>query len=152
MCVCSRDVKRVLFVPYALHDRDAYTKTARDKFRTLGASSLYRVSCFLSVSVHESLFMKGRFANKAVSSVPGVFDPAGYEVDGVHEASDPVEAVRKAEGIFIGEEQGKVLQKEDLHIPPSSRRRLRAQLSVNRIIPPLFCRRREHVPAAEESL
>ncbi|KAM3607904.1 uncharacterized protein V6R79_015966 [Siganus canaliculatus] len=57
----GKDVKRVLFVPYALHDRDAYTKTARDKFRTLG-----------------------------------------YEVDGIHEAPDPVEAVRKAEGIFIG--------------------------------------------------
>ncbi|XP_038151554.1 alpha-aspartyl dipeptidase [Cyprinodon tularosa] len=62
--ICSffgKDVKRVLFVPYALHDRDAYTKTARDKFKTLG-----------------------------------------YEVDGIHEAADPVEAVRKAEGIFIG--------------------------------------------------
>nr|XP_046259660.1 alpha-aspartyl dipeptidase-like [Scatophagus argus] len=57
----GQDVKRVLFVPYALHDRDAYTKTARDKFKTLG-----------------------------------------YEVDGIHEASDPVDAVRKAEGIFIG--------------------------------------------------
>ena len=34
--VCDRDVKRVLFVPYALHDRDAYVKTARDKFRSLG--------------------------------------------------------------------------------------------------------------------
>ncbi|XP_068185483.1 alpha-aspartyl dipeptidase-like isoform X1 [Antennarius striatus] len=32
----GRDVRRVLFVPYALHDRDAYTQTARDKFRTLG--------------------------------------------------------------------------------------------------------------------
>ncbi|XP_056891394.1 alpha-aspartyl dipeptidase-like [Takifugu flavidus] len=57
----GRDVKRVLFVPYALHDRDAYTKTARDAFRTLG-----------------------------------------YEVDGIHEAPDPVEAVRRAEAIFIG--------------------------------------------------
>ncbi|XP_034006168.1 alpha-aspartyl dipeptidase [Trematomus bernacchii] len=57
----GRDVKRVLFVPYALHDRDAYTKTARDKFNSLG-----------------------------------------YEVDGIHEAPDPVAAVRKAEGIFIG--------------------------------------------------
>ncbi|XP_037542574.1 alpha-aspartyl dipeptidase-like [Nematolebias whitei] len=55
------DVKRVLFVPYALHDQDAYTKTARDKFRTLG-----------------------------------------YEVDSIHEAADPVDAVQKAEGIFIG--------------------------------------------------
>ncbi|XP_070694090.1 alpha-aspartyl dipeptidase [Pempheris klunzingeri] len=57
----GKGVKRVLFVPYALHDRDAYTKTARDKFKTLG-----------------------------------------YEVDGIHEVSDPVDAVRKAEGIFIG--------------------------------------------------
>lgn len=31
--------------------------------------------------------------------------PAGYEVDGIHEAPDPVDAVRKAEGIFIGEEK-----------------------------------------------
>uniref|UniRef100_A0A8C3ZDU4 dipeptidase E n=2 Tax=Denticeps clupeoides TaxID=299321 RepID=A0A8C3ZDU4_9TELE len=29
-------VKRVLFVPYALHDRAAYAKVARDKLRTLG--------------------------------------------------------------------------------------------------------------------
>ncbi|CAN9498448.1 unnamed protein product [Ophioblennius macclurei] len=57
----GKDVKRVLFVPYALHDRDGYAKTARDKFKTLG-----------------------------------------YEVDSIHEASDPVDAVRKAEGIFIG--------------------------------------------------
>ncbi|XP_074551243.1 alpha-aspartyl dipeptidase [Halichoeres trimaculatus] len=57
----GKDVKRVLFVPYALHDREGYTKTARDKFKTLG-----------------------------------------YEVDGIHEASDPVDAVRKAEAIFIG--------------------------------------------------
>lgn len=28
--------------------------------------------------------------------------PAGYEVDSIHEAADPVEAVRKAEAIFIG--------------------------------------------------
>ncbi|XP_062258243.1 alpha-aspartyl dipeptidase-like [Platichthys flesus] len=57
----GKDVKSVLFVPYALHDRDAYTRTARDKFQTLG-----------------------------------------YELESIHEASDPVEAVRKAEGFFIG--------------------------------------------------
>ncbi|XP_073329782.1 alpha-aspartyl dipeptidase [Pagrus major] len=57
----GKDVKKVLFVPYALHDRDAYTKTARDKFTSLG-----------------------------------------YELDGIHEASDPVNTVRKAEAIFIG--------------------------------------------------
>lgn len=42
--LCCRDVKRVLFVPYALHDRDAYTKTARDTFQTLGLSCLLAVS------------------------------------------------------------------------------------------------------------
>ncbi|KAM9850873.1 alpha-aspartyl dipeptidase [Aulostomus maculatus] len=57
----GQDVKQVLFVPYALHDHNAYTKTARDKFKTLG-----------------------------------------YEVASIHEALDPVDAVRKAEGIFIG--------------------------------------------------
>lgn len=31
-----RKVKRVLFVPYALHDRDAYARTAREKFASLG--------------------------------------------------------------------------------------------------------------------
>ncbi|CAG5865342.1 unnamed protein product [Menidia menidia] len=56
----GKNVKRVLFVPYALHDRDAYTKTARDKFKALG-----------------------------------------YEVDGIHEAADPVDAVRRAEAVFI---------------------------------------------------
>lgn len=32
----ARKVKRVLFVPYALHDRDAYARTAREKFESLG--------------------------------------------------------------------------------------------------------------------
>ncbi|XP_061082349.1 alpha-aspartyl dipeptidase-like isoform X1 [Conger conger] len=57
----GEQVKRILFVPYALHDRDGYAKTARDKLQSLG-----------------------------------------YEVDSIHEASDPVEAVRMAQGIFIG--------------------------------------------------
>ncbi|XP_042619022.1 alpha-aspartyl dipeptidase-like [Cyprinus carpio] len=50
-----------LFLLYSLHDRDSYTKTAREKLKTLG-----------------------------------------YEVDSVHETPDPEDAVRKAEGIFIG--------------------------------------------------
>ncbi|XP_036397067.1 alpha-aspartyl dipeptidase [Megalops cyprinoides] len=57
----GKQVTRILFVPYALHDRDAYAKTAREKLQSLG-----------------------------------------YEVDSIHEASDPVEAVKKAQGIFIG--------------------------------------------------
>ncbi|XP_056389551.1 alpha-aspartyl dipeptidase-like isoform X1 [Hyla sarda] len=31
-----RQVKRVLFIPYALHDRDAYARIARQKFESLG--------------------------------------------------------------------------------------------------------------------
>ncbi|KAE8580475.1 hypothetical protein XENTR_v10024440 [Xenopus tropicalis] len=54
-------VKRVLFIPYALHDRDSYAKTARQKFEALG-----------------------------------------YGLDSVHESPDPVDAVKKAEAIFIG--------------------------------------------------
>ncbi|CAM2100158.1 alpha-aspartyl dipeptidase-like isoform X1 [Caretta caretta] len=57
----GQKVKRVLFIPYALHDRDAYAKTAREKFESLG-----------------------------------------YKLESIHESSDPVEAVRKSEAIFIG--------------------------------------------------
>ncbi|XP_030642524.1 alpha-aspartyl dipeptidase [Chanos chanos] len=57
----GKQVKRILFIPYALHDREAYAKTAREKLGSLG-----------------------------------------YEVNSIHEAADPVDAVRKAEGIFIG--------------------------------------------------
>nr|DBA20082.1 TPA: hypothetical protein GDO54_015820 [Pyxicephalus adspersus] len=32
----GEQVKRVLFVPYALHDRDDYARTARKKFESLG--------------------------------------------------------------------------------------------------------------------
>nr|XP_005998897.1 PREDICTED: alpha-aspartyl dipeptidase-like isoform X2 [Latimeria chalumnae] len=54
-------VKKVLFVPYALHNRDAYAKKARQTFESLG-----------------------------------------YGLDSIHEAPDPLEAVKKAQGIFIG--------------------------------------------------
>uniref|UniRef100_A0A8C5CDQ6 Alpha-aspartyl dipeptidase n=1 Tax=Gadus morhua TaxID=8049 RepID=A0A8C5CDQ6_GADMO len=54
-------LKRVLFVPYALHDRDGYACLARTKFNSLG-----------------------------------------YELDSIHDAEDPREAVRTAEAIFIG--------------------------------------------------
>uniref|UniRef100_W5JXP5 Si:dkey-69o16.5 n=1 Tax=Astyanax mexicanus TaxID=7994 RepID=W5JXP5_ASTMX len=39
----GQQVKRILFVPYALHDRDAYTKTARDKLQTLGGGNTFRL-------------------------------------------------------------------------------------------------------------
>ncbi|XP_029462164.1 alpha-aspartyl dipeptidase-like isoform X3 [Rhinatrema bivittatum] len=38
-----RQVKRVLFIPYALHDRDAYAETARTKFESLGGGNTFRL-------------------------------------------------------------------------------------------------------------
>ncbi|MGH0117640.1 UNVERIFIED_CONTAM: hypothetical protein FKN15_041832 [Acipenser sinensis] len=64
-------VTRILFIPYALHDRDAYAKTARQKFQSLA---------------HKQFLCTG----------------TGYELDSIHEAPNPVDAVRKAQGIFIG--------------------------------------------------
>jgi len=55
------DVERVLFVPYALYDHDAYALLARERFRTMG-----------------------------------------YELDSIHLAKDPRQAVDGAEAIFIG--------------------------------------------------
>ncbi|XP_007422076.1 alpha-aspartyl dipeptidase-like [Python bivittatus] len=54
-------VRKILFVPYALHDQIAYAKMAREKLESLG-----------------------------------------YGLDSIHESSDPREAVRNAEAIFIG--------------------------------------------------
>ncbi|HXD34192.1 MAG TPA: dipeptidase PepE [Pyrinomonadaceae bacterium] len=54
-------VKRVLFVPYALYDRDQYAESARARFEKMG-----------------------------------------YEMTSVHTASDPKQAVRDTEAIFIG--------------------------------------------------
>ncbi|RXM96506.1 Alpha-aspartyl dipeptidase [Acipenser ruthenus] len=38
-----RKVTRILFIPYALHDRDAYAKTARQKFQCLGGGNTFRL-------------------------------------------------------------------------------------------------------------
>lgn len=88
---CFSDVKRVLFVPYALHDRDEYAKIARNKFQSLGIFQKRKIFFFLPLQLL-------LYAFSCSSSVW----PAGYEVDSIHEAADPVEAVRKAEAIFIG--------------------------------------------------
>jgi len=55
------DSKRVLFIPFALHDRDAYAARVRKRIASLG-----------------------------------------YQVDSLHEASDPRAAVAGAEAIFVG--------------------------------------------------
>ncbi|XP_029462165.1 alpha-aspartyl dipeptidase-like isoform X4 [Rhinatrema bivittatum] len=39
----GQQVKRVLFIPYALHDRDAYAETARTKFESLGGGNTFRL-------------------------------------------------------------------------------------------------------------
>lgn len=56
-----RGVKTVLFVPYALKDRDGYTKLAQERFKELG-----------------------------------------FQLSSVHQALDPIRAVRCAEAIFVG--------------------------------------------------
>jgi len=55
------DLKRVLFVPYALFDRDKYSATAQQRFEKMG-----------------------------------------YGLTSVHTASDPVQAVKETDAIFIG--------------------------------------------------
>ena len=56
-----RSVERVLFVPFALHDRPAYAEKVRQRM-----------------------------------------GPMGYEVTSLHEAPDPIEAVRGTQAIFVG--------------------------------------------------
>lgn len=56
-----KEVSRVLFVPYALHNRDEYASIAKKAFNEMG-----------------------------------------YELDSIHTHTSPVDAVRKAEAIFIG--------------------------------------------------
>jgi dipeptidase E len=55
------DLKHVLFVPFALFDRDKYTATARARFEKMG-----------------------------------------YELTSIHTASDPVQAVKETDAMFIG--------------------------------------------------
>lgn len=54
-------VKRVLFVPFALHDASKYTAQARARFEKMG-----------------------------------------YELESIHTASEPTQAVREADAIFVG--------------------------------------------------
>nr|ACI67328.1 Alpha-aspartyl dipeptidase [Salmo salar] len=39
----GKGVARILFIPYALCDRDGYAKTARDKFNSLGGGNTFRL-------------------------------------------------------------------------------------------------------------
>jgi len=56
------DVKRVLFVPFALYDRDAYTALARNRFKTMGyeLASAHQVSdARQAVEEAEAVFIGG---------------------------------------------------------------------------------------------
>lgn len=56
------DVKRVLFVPFALYDRDAYAATARDRFAKMGyeLTSLHdAVDRFAAVARTDAIFVGG---------------------------------------------------------------------------------------------
>jgi dipeptidase E len=55
-------IKRVLFIPFALHDRDAYAAQARERFATMG----YELD-----SVHEATDVKAAVANAEAVFVGG---------------------------------------------------------------------------------
>jgi dipeptidase E len=56
------DIKRVLFVPFALYDRDAYALSARDRFKRMGyeVSSVHNaVDRFQAVAETQAIFIGG---------------------------------------------------------------------------------------------
>ena len=56
------DLKRVLFVPFALYDRDAYTLTARDRFKKMGyeLTSVHNaVDRFQAIAETDAIFIGG---------------------------------------------------------------------------------------------
>ena len=56
------DLKRVLFVPFALYDRDAYALTARDRFRKMGyeLTSVHNaVDRFQGIAETDAIFIGG---------------------------------------------------------------------------------------------
>src|SRR6266403_966987 len=55
------EIGKVLFIPFALYDRDAYASTARERFQKMG-----------------------------------------YDLESIHTAGDPRQAVNDTEAIFIG--------------------------------------------------
>lgn len=56
------DLKRVLFIPFALYDRDAYALTARDRFRKMGfdLTSVHNaVDRFQAIAETDAIFIGG---------------------------------------------------------------------------------------------
>src|SRR5687767_1995265 len=56
------DLKRVLFVPFALYDRDAYALTARDRFKKMGyelTSVHAAVDRFQAIAETDAIFIGG---------------------------------------------------------------------------------------------
>lgn len=69
-------------------------------------SAFFQYLFLFSISVYVIVYRPSFARYDSVKSYMSYkhLSSAGYEVDSIHEASDPVDAVRKAEGIFIGEE------------------------------------------------
>jgi dipeptidase E len=93
-------IKRLLFVPYALHDRDAYAAQARKRFEAMG---------YALDSVHESEDKKN-----AVDSAEAIFIGGGNTLRLLHSLyqSDLLLAIRRRveEGmLYIGSSAGAVV-------------------------------------------
>jgi dipeptidase E len=93
-------IERVLFVPYALYDRDAYAATARTRFAAMG----YELD-----SIHEAAD-----ARKAVESTEAIFIGGGNTfrlLDSLYRAELLVPIRRRAEEgmLYIGSSAGSVV-------------------------------------------
>ena len=93
-------IKRVLFVPFALHDRDAYAQQARERFEKMG----YQLD-----SIHEAAFPK-----RAVEETDAIFIGGGNTfrlLNNLYEL-DLIEPIRRrvSEGmLYMGSSAGAVV-------------------------------------------
>lgn len=93
-------IKRVLFVPFALHDRDAYTIQARERFDHLG---------YALDSIHEAAFPK-----RAVEETEAIFIGGGNSfrlLNNLYEL-DLLEPIRRRVGegmLYMGSSAGAVV-------------------------------------------
>lgn len=91
-------MKRVLFVPYALHDRDAYARTAREKFESLGKAGApqHRVP---RAADAETVLGRGRAGLRLCRGGTGVASLGAEEVNAPGQATLP-------QSVFLGSERG----------------------------------------------
>lgn len=81
------DLKRVLFIPFALHDRDAYALTARDRFKKMGyeLTSVHNVvDPSQAVAETEAVFIGGGNTFRLLKTLYGqsLLDPIRQRVAG----------------------------------------------------------------------